>query len=485
MARGGVKYKFKTTPYQHQKDVLEASWHKKVWAYFMEMGTGKSKVCIDNAALLYERKEIDAFVIVAPKGVYRNWARQEIPAHMPDRIKYDLVVWSPSPTKANKKRLLDLLEPSETLRIFIMNVEALSTSKGKRFLTMFLNHSESLLAVDESTAIKSPKARRTKTIISVAPLAKYRRILTGFPVTQSPMDLWAQCRFLDKELLEDCGDNFFQFQYRYAIMTKRSVGSHSFNQIVGYRNLERLSALLKNFSSRIMKEECLDLPDKIYTRRDVALTPEQLRIYTELKDFALAQIDDHEFMTTPNVMTQLLRMQQVLSGHTKTDSGEFVEINDNRLAELMACLEESEGKVIIWSRFRYDVKRIADALTKEHGPRSTVTYFGDTSDNERTSAIEQFQEGDARFFVGNPQTGGYGITLTAAQTVVYFANSFDLAVRMQSEDRAHRIGQANHVTYIDLIAENTIDERIVKALGNKMDIASVVMGEELKEWLNG
>jgi SNF2 family DNA or RNA helicase len=188
-------------------------------------------------------------------------------------------------------------------------------------------------------------------------------------------------------------------------------------------------------------------------------------------------------MTATNVMTQLLRMQQVLSGHTKSDSGEMIEVEDHRLDELMNCLEESGGKAIIWSRFRYDVKRIAAALVKKYGPRSTVTYFGDTSDDDRTDAIEQFQNGDARFFVGNPQTGGYGITLTAATTVIYFANSFDLAIRMQSEDRAHRIGQTEHVTYIDLIAEGTIDEQIVKALRSKMDIASVVMGEELKEWL--
>jgi len=449
----------------------------------MEMGTGKSKVCIDNVALLYERKEIDAFVVVAPKGVYRNWARLEIPAHLPDHIDRLVAIWNPSPTKTQKSLLKSLLEPQDALRVLLMNVEALSTAKGQKYLTAVLSGSQAMLAVDESTSIKSPKARRTKNLIKLAPLAKYKRILTGFPVTQSPMDLWAQCRFLDETLLGDCGDNFFQFQYRYAIMKKRDVGSHSFNQIVGYRNLEQLSEMLTEFSSRIMKEECLDLPAKIYTRRDVALTHDQSRIYAELKEFALAQIGEHDFMTTPNVMTQLLRLQQVLSGHTKTDSGEFIEIDDNRLTELISCLEEVEGKVIIWSRFRYDVKRIAAALAKEYGPRSTVTYFGDTSDDERTSAIEQFQEGDARFFVGNPQTGGYGITLTAAQTVIYFANSFDLAVRMQSEDRAHRIGQANHVTYIDLIAENTIDERIVKALRGKMDIASVVMGEELREWL--
>ena len=478
-----IKYKFKTTPFKHQADVLKVSWDKTNWAYFLEMGTGKSKVAIDNAGILFERGIIDTFIVVAPKGVYRNWANLEIPAHLPDRIKRNVVTWNPSPGKRQKEELTTLLLPSESLRVLVMNVEALSTGKGQRYLEALLGASEALLAVDESTAIKSPKARRTKALIKLAGLAKYRRILTGFPVTQSPMDLWAQCRFLDKSLLGDCGDNFFQFQYRYAVMKRRSVGSHSYNQLVGYRNLDQLSELLKGFSSRITKDECLDLPSKIYIQRNVAMTDEQRRIYSDLKEYALAHLEDDQFMTTTNVMTQLLRMQQVLSGHTKSDEGVMIEIADNRLKELLECLEEIDGKAIIWSRFRYDVQRITKALQKEHGPQSTVSYYGDTSDEDRTTAIEKFQNGEARFFVGNPQTGGYGITLTAANTVIYFSNSFDLAVRMQSEDRAHRIGQTDHVTYIDMISEGTIDERIVKALRTKMDIASVVMGEQLKEWI--
>ena len=478
-----LEYEFKTTPYKHQRNVLEGSWNEINWAYLMEMGTGKSKVCIDNAAVLFLRNEIDTFVVVAPKGVYRNWANLEIPAHMPDGINLTVAVWKSGANKADRQLLNDLLKPSESLRVLVMNVEALSTPKGRKYLTALLQSSKALLAVDESTAIKSPKAGRTKALIKIGQLAKYRRILTGFPVTQSPMDLWAQCRFLNKELLGDCGDNFFQFQYRYAVMKKQHVGTHSFNRVVGYRNLEQLSFLLKEFSSRITKDECLDLPSKIYTQRNISLTDDQDRIYGELKEFALAHIDNEEFMTANNVMTQLLRMQQVLSGHVKSDAGEFIEVKDNRLNELLDCLEEIEGKAIIWSRFRYDVKRITQSLTKAHGPGSTVSYFGDTTDEERSSAIEQFQNGTARFFVGNPQTGGYGITLTAANTVIYFANSFDLAVRMQSEDRAHRIGQTDHVTYIDFISEKTIDEKIVKALRNKMDIASTVLGEELKEWL--
>jgi SNF2 family DNA or RNA helicase len=483
------KYEFKTEPFKHQKDVLLKSWFEVNWAYFLEMGTGKSKLAIDNAAFLFECRKIDTLIVLAPKGVYRNWAHLEIPDHLPDRILREMAIWNPSPKKQDREALKNFLAPaclnvhSDALRVLIMNVEALSTVKGQRYLRDVLRASQAMFVLDESTSIKNPKAKRTKALLKLSPLAKYRRILTGFPVTQSPMDLWAQCYFLDNTLLGDCGDNFFQFQYRYAVMKKKTFGAHSFNQVVGYRNLENLSHLLTGFSSRIMKDECLDLPDKIYVVRHVTLTKEQQRIYSEIKQFALACLDEDKFMTAPNAMTQLLRLQQVLSGHTKPDDGSLVEITDNRLPELMSCLEETDGKVIIWSRFRYDMARINKALRKAYGAASTVTYYGDTSDDERTTAIDQFQNGEARFFVGNPQTGGYGITLTAAQTVIYFANSFDLAVRMQSEDRAHRIGQKNNVTYVDLIAEGTIDEKIVKSLRNKMDIASLVMGEELREWL--
>tara|TARA_R110000787_G_scaffold1772_1_gene7528 strand:+ start:3594 stop:5030 length:1437 start_codon:yes stop_codon:yes gene_type:complete len=478
-----MTYSFQTKPYAHQKAVLEASWNETVWAYFLEMGTGKSKICIDNAAILFERDEIDTLIVIAPKGVYRNWARIEVPTHLPERIERDLAVWRPNPNKAEKKALTDLLEPSEAFKILVMNVEALSTAKGQRFLEALLKATIAMLAVDESTTIKSPKARRTKTLLKLGALARYRRILTGFPVTQSPMDLWAQARFLDESLLGDCGDNFYQFQYRYAIMKKRTMGSHTFNQLVGYRNLDALSEMIGKFSSRILKEECLDLPPKVYLRRNVTLTDDQARIYMQLKEYALAHLDNDEFLTTPNVLTQLLRMQQVLSGHTLSSEGNLFEIKDNRLGELLSCLDEMDGKTIIWSRFRYDVKRITEALTTNHGPESVVSYFGDTSDDDRTQAIESFQNGKAQFFVGNPQTGGMGITLTAAQNVIYFANSFDLAIRTQSEDRAHRIGQEKSVTYVDLIAEGTIDEKIVTALRNKMDIATTVMGEDIKQWL--
>jgi SNF2 family DNA or RNA helicase len=150
---------------------------------------------------------------------------------------------------------------------------------------------------------------------------------------------------------------------------------------------------------------------------------------------------------------------------------------------MMSCIEEVSGKIIIWSRFRYDIVRIRAALVKEYGEKSVVSYYGDTSDEDRQRAIQLFQDGDARFFVANPATAGYGLTLTEANTVIYYANDFNLETRIQSEDRCHRIGQKNPVTYIDLIAEGTIDEKIVKSLRDKIAIGAKVLGEEAREWL--
>ena len=196
-----MKYEFKTTPFAHQKDVLVSSWDKVNWALFLEMGTGKSKVAIDNAGVLFEAGKIDTLIVLAPKGVYRNWARLEIPAHLPDRIERDIVVWNPSPKSKEKSALKAFALPHEgdDLRILVMNIEALSTVKGQRYLAAVLKMSKAFLALDESTAIKNPKAKRTKAILKLSPLAKYRRILTRFPVTQSPMDLWSQCHFLDNK----------------------------------------------------------------------------------------------------------------------------------------------------------------------------------------------------------------------------------------------------------------------------------------------
>ena len=243
---------FKTKPFVHQLQALGCSWDKTNFAYFMEMGTGKSKVLIDNIAMLYDAGKINAAVIIAPKGVYRNWERLEIPAHLPEHIKTRVTTWvAPSSrNKEDKKNIDKLSETFDGLDIFLMNVEALSSKPAAQFLERYLLSTSSLVAVDESTTIKTQSAGRTKNIVRVAKLAKYRRILTGSPVTKNPMDLYSQCAFLDEDLLGF--SSYWAYKSRYAIEVKRHSSTHSFNHVVGFRNLDELSRKLAFFSFRVL-----------------------------------------------------------------------------------------------------------------------------------------------------------------------------------------------------------------------------------------
>ena len=477
-----MNYKFKTKPYKHQLDALERSHNKKVYAYFMEMGTGKSKVLIDNISLLYDSGKINAALIVAPKGVYKNWYDSELPIHLVDHIEHRTVLWKASISKQQERLLSDLFVPGEDLRMLIMNVEAFSTEKGVEFAYKFLNCHKTLIAVDDSTTIKTPTAKRTKAILALGKLAKYRRILTGSPVTKSPLDLFKQCEYLDPELLGF--SSYYAFRTRYAKLRTANFGGKSFQLVVGYKNLDELSEKIKPFSSRVLKEECLDLPEYTYMKRTIQLSAEQKSVYQQMKKEAVAFLNGKS-MTTATALVQLMRLQQITCGHFKDDSGQIQQIKNNRINELMSVLGEVEGKAIIWCHWRYDIENVLAAVTKEYGPRSVVTYYGDTSTEDRQKAIREIQNPDSevRFLIGTPQTGGYGITLTEANTMIYFSNGYDLEKRTQSEARINRIGQKRKMTYIDIIAEDTVDERIVKALNKKQNIASEIMGEELKSWI--
>ena len=484
-----MDYRFKTKPYGHQLDALKASHKKKNFALFCEMGTGKSKILLDNIAMLYDTGKINGAIIVAPKGVYKNWIAQEIPTHLPDHIECRTFQWvAPSSrTKEDRELLSQLYDETRdpSLTLFVMNIEAFSSAPGLKEAEKFLMAYRALMAIDESTTIKTPSAKRTKNIISVSRYAYYKRIMTGSPVTKSPLDLYSQCEFLDPELLGH--SSFYTFRARYANMQTINVSGRSVSIVRphnSYRNLGELSDIVSSFSYRILKEDCLDLPDKVYERRTIELTPEQKKAYDMMRTIALAELDG-KVCSSMNVLTQLLRLHQITCGHFKADDGTIKHLKNNRLDELMSLLEETEGKVIIWANYVEDIKNVVKALKKAYGEASTVEYHGAVKQSVRQKQIALFQEknGPARYFVGNPQTGGYGITLTAANTVVYYSNNYDLEKRLQSEDRAHRIGQTNKVTYVDLICEKTVDEKIVKALRNKVNIANEILGEELKQWL--
>ena len=477
-----MNYKFKTPPYKHQLKALEMSWNKPYFALFMEMGTGKSKVLLDNIAMLYDAGKINGALIVAPKGVVGTWYKQEIPTHLPDHIENVPVLWQANINKGQSRKLGTLFKTGEELHILIMNVEAFSTQKGVDFARKFLSCHNTLMAIDESTTIKNPDAKRTKNICKLSEGVKYRRILTGSPITKSPLDLYKQCEFLYPELLGH--SSYYTFRTRYAVMKTANFGGRSVQIVVGYRNLSELSEKLKPFSYRVLKDDCLDLPAKTFMKRIVKLTPEQEKIYKQMKHLALAEMDG-KTMSTATVLTQLMRLQQINCGHFTADDGTIKSIKNNRITELLDTLEEIHGKVVIWGHYQYDVETIVEHLKKEYGDNSVVTYYGLTPMSDRQDNIQKFQdkESPVRFLVGTTQPGGYGFTLTAASTMIYYSNGYDLEKRQQSEARIDRIGQHFPMPYIDLMVENTVDERIVKALRKKVNIASQIMGEELKAWI--
>ena len=474
-----MHYKYKSKPFAHQKKALEMSWDKEVFAYFMEMGTGKSKVLIDNIAMLYNAGKIDGALIVAPKGVYKNWFDSEIPDHMPDYVEKKVGLWR---TKPDDKALQPLFSTGADLHILIMNVEALSTKKGVDFAYKFLSSHKTLMGVDESTTIKNPSAKRTQNILKLSKLTKYRRILTGSPVTKSPLDLYSQCQFLDPFLLDQ--SSYYVFRTRYAICRKINVSGRSVEIVVGYRNLAELSEKLKPFSYRVLKDDCLDLPKKTFVKRTVELTDEQKKVYKQMKEEAIAFLNG-KMVTSATVITQLMRLHQITCGHFTSNDGKVQDLKSNRINQLMNILEEMEGKAVIWAHYRYDIKKIVEAISKEYGENSVVTYYGDTSTDDRQKAIKKIQDKDSpvRFIVGTPQTGGYGITITGATTMIYYSNGYDLEKRQQSEARIDRIGQKKPMTYVDIICENTIDTKIVESLRSKVNIASEIMGEDLKAWI--
>ena len=476
-----MNYKFKTKPYKHQLTALEKSWNKETYAYFMEMGTGKTKVLIDNMAMLYDKGKIDGALIIAPKGVIKTWYEQELPTHLPNHIENVSILWQANITKGQQEKLESLFEIETALHILVMNVEAFSTEKGMKFASKFLNSHKVLMAIDESTTIKTPTAKRTKNIITLGNSAKYRRIMTGSPVTKNPLDLYTQCEFLDPYLLDFT--SYYAFRNRYAEMKTMHLRGRSIQVVDEFKNLGELSNTLQNFSYRVLKEDCLDLPPKNFTKRHIILTADQRKIYDQMKKTAMAVLNG-KVTSTMTVLTQLMRLHQITCGHFTADDGSTQLIENNRIKELMNVLEETEGKVIIWANYQRDVVQIIKSIVDKYGPGSVVDYYGLTPQEDRQDNIKKFQNNkNCRFIVGTTQTGGYGITLTQANTVVYYSNGYDLEKRLQSEDRAHRIGQTKSVTYVDIIAEDTVDEKIVKALREKINIASEVLGEELKEWI--
>ena len=472
------KYPYKTTPYEHQRNALNESAEKVQWAYFMEMGTGKTKVTIDNIAYLFFQRKINSVLIIAPKSVYLNW-ETEIETHMPDVLKYKIYKWN-----IDKSKDYHDLQNFKDLRIFLINVEALSTKRGFEACKEYLFKNKlNFVTLDESPTIKNRSAKRTKNILALQKLSMVRRILTGSPITKSPLDLYTQCQFLSPELLGF--SSYLAFRNRYAEMTDIPVGSGRYISVPKYyKRLEELEQKMKFFATRIRKDQCLDLKPKVRQKRYIELDGDGKKIYEKLRTTALAIVEDST-ISFSNKLTEIIKLHQVCNGFTKDDEGKFLRLHDQKVKALHEVIEEADGKIIIWANYLWNIHEIIHSLKSRYGEESVVSIFGEVDVKDRKKAVESFQnDSNVRFFVGNPTTGGFGLTLTACNTVVYFSNNYNLEVRKQSEDRAHRLGQKGTVVYIDIVARNTLDEAIMKSLTNKGQIAAKTLGEEdLRDWL--
>ena len=493
---------YKTKPFRHQLTALELMDSKKAYALLMEQGTGKTKCLIDDAARLYGKGQINALIVIAPNGVHRNWIINEIPTHLPDWVEHHCAWWASTMKVAEKKAYEELFQPAQFLRVFTMNIEAVATKKGLEALTKLMRMFNTYLVLDESSKIKNHQAVRTKNLLKLSNLAKYRRIATGTPVTQSPLDVYTQFAFLDEEIINI--PSYFVFKARYAELVDENshimrhimqrTGARRAPQLVAkdakgrpmYKNMDELQAKIARYSYRVLKKDCLDLPEKLYQHRYFQLNDQQIDVYKRIIEDLRVEFEGEE-PSTMSKLTATLRLQQVTSGFFPLENGKVQVLYDKenpRIEALNEALEEITGKVIIWARFKHDIHAIVAALIEQYGPESVVTYYGEVSDDDRAANVKAFQENeDVRFFVGNQQAGGTGLTLTAASTVVYYSNDFSLENRLQSEDRAHRIGQKNNVTYIDIEAIGTVDTKIISALRAKKDVALLITKDPWKEWI--
>jgi hypothetical protein len=469
----------------HQTETLKETAFKEFWAWFLETGLGKTKLALDNALMLHQEKRITGLVAMAPKGAYLTWSDIEIPKLMPSGYPFEVAVWSSGGDMANLNKLKWIITRDERLKILIINTEGVLTPHGYGVLKNFLTNHKAMWVLDESTSIKNPKAKRAMAIIELSRLAEYRRIMTGFPINKEPVDVYNQLCFLTDNPLGF--DSWYAFRGCFQIMKPIAVGKRIIQQNIGTQNEDVLNHRLKWISTRYRKADCLkELPPKQYATRVVELTKEQRKHYEELRRNAFTFLSEQDVVTATMVMTQIIRLQQITCGFAVPDDDKTAvfPLDNNRVESLIEMLEEHDGKVVIWTHFVPCVKMLAAAIGGHFGVNSVATYYGATSDAARLAALVSFQDpkSELRYFVGNPATGKFSLTLTEARLCLYYSNSYDLEARRQSEDRLHRKGQVNAATYVDFISPKTVDMRIVRNLIKKQNMSDTIMGDKWKEW---
>jgi SNF2 family DNA or RNA helicase len=507
-----MPYAHKTIPFKHQEEFFERTRDLTSHAVFWEQGTGKTKVTIDTVAWNYLLGKINGVLIIAPSGVHSNWILDELPAHLPKEVamvsRTMIYRNKSSGTVYHRKELAQIVK-APGLAWLAMNYDAFITQAGRQAAWDFLRERKVFYVLDESSRVKTPSAKRTRTIVSSGKYAKFRRILDGTPLTNGPFDIYSPLEFLEETFWKKLQlGSFTMFKNYFGIFKQIELrkkqgdpvdaAPKTFPQLVSFQRLDELNKIIDPISSRVLKKDVLDLPDKIYQKRYFTMTTEQQRLYDDLKTKFVTWLNSGEVITANLAIVRLLRFQQITCGYLPVDilvdiesgdkSREWREIDavNPRIELYKEVVEDTHGKIITWARFTRDIDKIMEAL--QSMGRKPVRYDGLVSEDQRLMNKEAFQHGDATDFVGKPSVGGTGITLTACDKTIYYNNSFKLMERLQSEDRNHRIGQKNNVVYTDLLAESSIDAHILRSLGKKLDISNTVLGDEvvkdLRTWFS-
>jgi len=471
-------YDFKLKPRKYQMDAMNQLFSLNEGALFMAMGTGKTMTTISlmaARAMSPGDLNINSLVVLCPFSIRNNWLK-ELEKHCP--IAYSGCVLDYQTQKGRRKYAV-MMQDTTKLRVLIVGIESMSSGQASTHVERFLMSTKAGIVVDESSKIKSPTAKRTKTITDLGRLSAYRLILTGTPITQGMIDLYSQMDFLSPDII-GVGD-FYSFRNTYAVM-----GGFNNKEIIGYKNTDALLESIAPYVFQVTREEALpELPERNYVTRNVPLTTEQARIYKDLVQTKTAMIPGEEVteMSVENALEQLLRIQQVCGGFTVRQHVDPitekvittpVPLASNKVAEVVLIAEESADNMVIWARFRPEIKAIADALRKRFGDESVVEFHGGIGSEQRWDNVKKFESNQARFFVANQQTGGIGLDLLAATIAIFYSNSFSYEDRVQSEARNHRLGQKNKVTYIDLVCAGTVETQILEALEQKGTMAAYV-----------
>lgn len=508
----------KTAGMQHQLVGLERlAENPDAYMLACEQGTGKTWILLAEAERRYLAGDIEALLVVAPKGVHTNWVRREIPAHLEcEHIAAAFRASGGKKVAAMANAVLDK-RVERGLRILTINVDGLATAAGYRAAWSLVTGYRTMMVLDESHLCKNPEALRTKKVIAIGRQAVARRAATGTPIGQGPADIYSQFDYLAPGLIGTTSYRAFVAEYsvlmpptsglcievvrRYAprliaqyerakadgdLLLESDLArqiARQAPQIIArdvngrpkWKNLDKLHSKIDPFMYRVLKRDCLDLPDKIYSTHYFELSAERRRLYTAVeRDLRMTRPDG--IVDTYDALTVGSKLRQITSGFVMIDGephGLAADADNERLAALADLLETIDGPFIVWAHFREEiaaVMRLLSGLGIAAG-----AYYGDTKDADRERIIDQFQAGALRAIVVNQASGGTGLTLTAAQTAIYYSNDFSLIKRLQSEDRNHRHGTIIAPRYIDLVAMDTVDELVAAALQNKREVADAII----------